>query len=404
MTTLTLPRPAVQASATIPQPAPVVRTQCGKLESKIIWIAIRLRLLYLALITLRRPREVIRAYHHVTRLRRKMWDGKMRKLYRVGGRYFFSMYSPGWPSKQYDETVRYELKRFALPGSSAHHVRFTFFAITRKCPMRCEHCFEWENLNKPESFAREELTRVVDLYQEQGNLQFQFSGGEPMVRLDDLLHLLNHARAKSECWVVTSGFNLTEENAARLKKAGCTGVVISLDHYDPDLHNAFRGHRRAFDHAVSAIRAARKKGLVVAVSVCATKTFLDGSHLLPYIDFVSSLGVHFIQVLEPKNVGHYQGKDVLLEERHIASIEKLFREVNSLPAYRDYPTLAYHGYHQRRIGCFSGDRSIYIDSAGNVHACPFCHTHAFNILEWMKRGEGSLPVKENYCPRFERIA
>jgi MoaA/NifB/PqqE/SkfB family radical SAM enzyme len=95
---------------------------------------------------------------------------------------------------------------------------------------------------------------------------------------------------------------------------------------------------------------------------------------------------------------------VLLEEIHVQQLEQFFKKVNHAPEYKYYPTLMYHGFHQRRIGCFSGSRSVYIDSAGDVHACPFCHTKSFNIIDWVRSGKQVLPQKENQCPRFGKIA
>ena len=72
--------------------------------------------------------------------------------------------------------------------------------------------------------------------------------------------------------------------------------------------------------------------------------------------------------------------------------------------YKKYPILLYHGYHQRRVGCFAGSRSVYIDSAGDVHSCPFCHTKSFNIIQLIRAGETKIPKKENVCPQFKKIA
>jgi MoaA/NifB/PqqE/SkfB family radical SAM enzyme len=314
------------------------------------------------------------------------------------------MYTPGWPSKAYDHIVKSELKRHAEGVIADEKLRFVFLAVTRKCPMRCEHCFEWDNLNLKESFTKDDLLRVLDIYHGEGVKQFHFSGGEPMARFKDLLGVLEYTKGKSECWIVTSGFNLTNKNAALLKEAGCFGVVVSIDHYIPELHNIFRGHADAFDHATRAVRAAGQAGLVTAMSVCATKTFIEGNHLQPYLDFAKDLGVQFVQVLEPKNIGHYEGKNVLLEEKHIQTLEEFFKKINHAPEYKNYPTLMYHGYHQRRVGCFAGSRSVYIDSAGDVHACPFCHTKSYNIIDWVRNANTKLPQKENSCPQFGRIA
>ena len=378
--------------------------QCQILEKKIVWLAMKIWIFILACKVLKRPALIIKTYKVVINLRKNIWGGDLNKLYKVGGKYYFNMYTPGWPSKTYDNIWKSELRRHVPNNITPEKTFFAFFAITRKCPMRCEHCFEWDNLNQKESFTKEDLFQVLDLYQEQGVQQFHFSGGEPMTRFNDLLDLFKYSKGKSECWVVTSGFNCTTENARLLKEAGCKGVVISIDHYIPELHNIFRGHTNAFNHAVNAVRAVKQAGLVTAVSVCATKAFIDGGHLLPYLEFAYKMGVHFVQVLEPRAIGHYNGANVLLEESHICKLEQFFKLVNHSKQYRNYPILIYHGYHQRRLGCFAGSRSVYIESAGDVHACPFCHTKSFNIIEVIRSGRKRIPKKENSCPQFNKIA
>ena len=376
----------------------------GILEKWFINLAMKAHIFFISCLWLRNPKKIWNIYRSMINLRKNIWGGNMKKLYKLDGRYYYSIYAAGWPSKVYTNVIKRELQRHTSPDLSAEKPSFIFLAVTRKCPMRCEHCFEWDNLNQKESFTKEDLLETVKLYQKQEVLQIHFSGGEPMVRVKDLLEVIKYASKKSECWVITSGFNMTKENATLLKQAGCKGVVVSIDHYIPEMHNLFRGHVQSFQNAVAAVKYTRQRGLVTAISVCATKQFLNGGHLMPYIEFAKGLGVQFVQVLEPKSVGHYEGKDVALEEKHIEMLEKIFKILNHSPAYKDYPTLMYHGYHQRRIGCFAGSRSVYIDSAGDVHACPFCHTKAYNIIDLIREGSNVLPQKENLCPRFGKIA
>jgi MoaA/NifB/PqqE/SkfB family radical SAM enzyme len=378
--------------------------QPGKLERTITWWAIKLRIFYFACIILKKPGLILKTFRALLNLRNNVWGGDLKKIYKIGGKYYFNQYTPGWPSRNYDELIKGELRRHASPLTATEKLSFVFLAITRKCPMRCEHCFEWDNLNQKEVFTKDTLFKTIDLFQKEGVLQFHFSGGEPMVRFKDLIQLIKFASRKSECWVLTSGFNFTKENAQLLKQVGCKGVVVSIDHYLPELHNLFRGNDSSFNGAVNAVKEAKLAGMVVSISVCATKNFIDGGHLLPYMNFAKKLGVHFVQVLEPKNVGHYIDKDVLLASRHINELDAVFKMINHSPAYRRYPTMLYHGYHQRRVGCFSGSRSVYVDSIGDVHACPFCHTKSYNIIELLEKGNENLPAKENKCPRYEKIA
>lgn len=378
--------------------------RCGIIERNIVWTAIKLNIFYLACKELRQPSIIWKTYRLLIRLRKDIWGGDLKKLYRIEGKYYFNMYTPGWPSRTYDNIWKSELRRHISGNVSEEKIFFAFFAITRKCPMRCEHCFEWDNLNQKESFIKQDLFKVLDIYHNEGVQQFHFSGGEPMTRFKDLLELFKYSKGKSECWVVTSGFNCTYENTKLLKEAGCKGVVVSIDHYIPELHNIFRGHIEAFNHATNAVRAVKQAGLVTAMSVCATKAFIDGGHLMPYMQFAKDLGVHFVQILEPRSIGHYEGQNVLLQEKHIKTLEGFFKQMNHSKEYNNYPILLYHGYHQRRVGCFAGSRSVYIDSAGDVHSCPFCHTKSFNIIDLIRKGNSNIPKKENSCPQFNKIA
>jgi len=378
--------------------------QPRKVERTITWWAIKFRIFYFACIILKRPGLIWKTFRAMLDLRNNVWGGDLKKIYKIGDKYYFNQYTPGWPSKAYDDLIKSELRRHASPLITSEKLSFVFLAITRKCPMRCEHCFEWNNLNQKEVFTKNTLLKTIDLFQQEGVLQFHFSGGEPMVRFKDLVELIKYTSKKSECWVLTSGFNFTKENAQLLKQAGCKGIVVSIDHYLPELHNHFRGNSNSFDGAVNAVKEAKLAGMVVSISVCATKNFIDGGHLLPYMNFAKNLGVHFVQVLEPKNVGHYNDKDVLLASRHINELDTVFKMVNHSKDYLHYPTMLYHGYHQRRVGCFSGSRSVYVDSIGDVHACPFCHTKSYNIIELLQKGNENLPAKENKCPRYEKIA
>ncbi len=378
--------------------------ECSLIEKKLVWIAMKLRIFYMACKELRKPARILKTYRSVIQLRKDIWGGELKKLYKIDGKYYFNMYTPGWPSKTYDNFLKSELRRHAPNSIAAEKTFFAFLAITRKCPMRCEHCFEWDNLNQKESFTKDDLLKVIDIYQKQGVQQFHFSGGEPMTRFKDLVELFEYTKGKSECWVVTSGFNCTNENARQLKNAGCKGVAVSIDHYIPELHNIFRGHTNAFEHATAAVKAVKNAGLVSAISVCATKAFIDGGHLMPYLEFAKNMGVHFVQVLEPRSIGHYEGQNVLLEEKHITILEAFFKKINHSKEFKKYPILLYHGYYQRRVGCFAGSRSVYIDSAGDVHSCPFCHTKSFNIIQLIREGKTNIPKKENVCPQFKKIA
>src|SRR5437763_16668736 len=108
---------------------------CSYLMSQFVWILIRLRLFYFACIYLKKPSRIFKTYKSLVALRNNVWGGNMKKVFKVSGRFYFNMYTPGWPSKAYDYIIKSELKRHALDVISDEKVRFIFLAITRKCAM-----------------------------------------------------------------------------------------------------------------------------------------------------------------------------------------------------------------------------------------------------------------------------
>ena len=194
-----------------------------------------------------------------------------------------------------------------------------------------------------------------------------------MTRYDDLISLLQSATSGTDFWLLTSGFNLTLEKARHLKKEGLTGVRISLDHWDKEKHNAFRGSDKSFGWAILAAENSRKAGLAMGLSACVTKELLTGQNLKEYLKMAKKMHAAFILLLEPRETGHFKNKKVTLSEEEVKFIESFYLEVNSSVEFGEFPLVIYPGYHQRRLGCFgAGIRYLYVDSEGSVHACPFC--------------------------------
>jgi MoaA/NifB/PqqE/SkfB family radical SAM enzyme len=255
-------------------------------------------------------------------------------------------------------------------------------AVTKKCALQCEHCFEWASLNKKDILSPDTISRMLSRIQDKGVSQVYFSGGEPLLKMNTLLQVLKGAKGTTDFWVLTSGYNLTAENAHALKDAGLTGVIISLDHYIPDEHNRFRGFKDAYFWVKEAVQNALASDLVVALSLCATREFISERNLMAYIELARKMGVSFVQVLEPKAVGHYAGQDVLLLPEHIRTLETFYHRINFTKDYAHYPIITYHGYYQRRFGCFSaGVKGMYVDTNGDMNACPFCHLKSGNVLD-----------------------
>lgn len=306
---------------------------------------------------------------------------KILKTVKVDGRFFWDLYTPGYPSKTLEMFFEGEINRQSPLPQKGNRFTNAFMAITKKCPLNCEHCFEWDNLNKKEVLTLSQLKDMVKIIQEKGSSQIQFTGGEPTLRTKDIIDIIKDSKKTTDFWLLTSGYNFTNDNAKNLKAAGLTGVVISLDHFDPNMHDAFRGFTNSFNWVVEAVKNTLENNLVCALSICVTKAFVSEENLLAYMELAKKLGVSFVQIVEPKPVGHYKDQDVLLKEQHIKILTDFYLKINFDKKFASYPIVSYHGFYQRVTGCFaSGNRNLYIDTDGDLHACPFCQTKMGNVL------------------------
>ena len=124
----------------------------------------------------------------------------------------------------------------------------------------------------------------------------------------------------------------------------------SLDDWDENRHNLFRGHQKSFFWVQEAVKNSLEAGLIVCVSLCPVKEFVTAENLNRYFLLAKNMGASFVRILEPRAIGRYSGKDVLLEPRQIKMIENFVITGNCDPAWSDYPIIVFSGYYQRKFG------------------------------------------------------
>ena len=308
------------------------------------------------------------------------------KYVKSGKRFYWNSDYCGYPSKNLESLIKSEFlrnRKNGINGIGEHpRLQTLIWGITNRCPLSCQHCYEWDNINQSDKLNLDELKKILNIFKANGIRHIQFSGGEPLARFIDLVELVKEASPTMDCWLLTSGFGLTSEKASALKKAGLTGANISLDHWDAQLHNRFRNNEKSYGMVMNAVQNCLDAGIIVSLSLCATREFVTEKNLMKYAVLAKDLGAHFIRILEPRAIGKFALQKVFLEKQQVELLSEFSIRMNDDPQYKDFPIVAFFGYHQRKMGCFgAGNRYIYADPNGDVHACPFCRGKMGNLLE-----------------------
>ncbi len=131
---------------------------------------------------------------------------------------------------------------------------FVILFINSLCNMQCEHCFYWQNLNRPDDLSFPEL---VDLSKQLGRIEnLNLSGGEPFLRKEFAAICRQFIRQNGvqEIYVPTNGYfadktvtqirETLQEQALRLFV-----VELSLDGM-PEFHDRFRASKNSFARAM----------------------------------------------------------------------------------------------------------------------------------------------------------
>lgn len=297
---------------------------------------------------------------------------------RVGGRAFLDPTIPGWPSMAFDRFLEGELERISPTRPGPPPLHMAILAVTRRCGLRCQHCSDWDLLGTEEALAVDEVVGIAEGLAGLGACHLELTGGEPMLRLDAVEAVARALGPRVDVWVLTSWVGLDPRSAVRLREAGVVGTLVSLDHWDPVRHDAFRGVKGTFARATEGARAAAAAGLVAGLSFTATReTAADDLDRLARLG--GALGAGFLRILEPRAVGRWAGQDVSLRPEQVDLLLRFARATSAEAS--DLPLVELPALGQRTVGCFgAGDRYLFVDAEGAVHACPFCRGAAGSAL------------------------
>ena len=167
------------------------------------------------------------------------------------------------------DVLRYHRESKKLPSHllqfSADKHPVIVWNMTRRCNLRCIHCYSSsQNIDYPNELTTEEARTMIRDLAAFGAPVLLFSGGEPLMRKDlpDLAHYAVDQGMRAV--ISTNGTLITKEKAALFRKIGLSYVGISLDGTRAT-HDFFRGVSGAFDQTLKGLCNCQEAGIKVGV-------------------------------------------------------------------------------------------------------------------------------------------
>lgn len=149
-----------------------------------------------------------------------------------------------------------------LTDSFGRVARKLRISVTDRCNFRCQFCMPQTPIWLPRSdiLTYEEIHRVVSLFAKMGVERIRLSGGEPLMRQDveKLVELLSAVPGIHSVTMTTNGYFLPEKVAA-LKRAGLSGLTVSLHSLKPERFKEISGGG-PYEKVAAGIKAAKESG------------------------------------------------------------------------------------------------------------------------------------------------
>lgn len=264
-----------------------------------------------------------------------------------------------------------EARESAEPGQLLRAVRdraarlnvpaFAVWEVTRRCPLRCRHCYLAGESGDGE-LDPAEAKALLEAMGRLGVLFITFTGGEPLLR-DDFFDIVDEALALGFVWrLLTSAAPLDGERVRRIAGRAPVAVDISL-HGLEETHDAMTRVRGSWRAAVDAIEGLT--GLGVAVNAKMNLTPWGLKDLSALRDFCDGLGAG-LQVatrMFPAYDGTPPAGDLVLTEDQLREYLAGHEEMKRSCFGRHEPLGDDDGV------CGAGRSSFSVSFNGDVRAC-----------------------------------
>ena len=246
---------------------------------------------------------------------------------------------------------------------------FVAWHVTYRCNLRCKFCNFWkQSIDISKELTVEQYERSIPKLLKMGVRVVNFAGGEPCIR-KDLPEIVSKFANDFIVIINSNGLLVTDEYAERLWGAGADIINISLDFFDSDKHNYFRGAGEAYSGAINALkilnRHKSKKGQKVAMQAILSPQNLDEFEKM--VDLAQKLDVDF--TFNPYRFGEHE-VDMSFTNADLTFLYDLKKKYSHFIA-TDYAldkTLEFVKKGYTGV-CGMGKYMLAIDPYGNVGPC-----------------------------------
>jgi MoaA/NifB/PqqE/SkfB family radical SAM enzyme len=264
---------------------------------------------------------------------------------------------------------------------------------TERCNLSCTGCWAGDYQRK-EELDFDTLDRVLTEAEELGIYFIVVSGGEPLVRKNDIIKLAE--KHNSQVFhLFTNGTLVDDEFIGEMKRVGNITMAFSIEGFEQTT-DARRG-RGVFKKVMDAMDRMRKAGLIYGVSTTYSRNNTEELASEEFVDMLVDKGVTFAWYFTYIPIG----KDVDISmmatpEQRAYMYERILEYRRTKPVF----IMDFWNDGEASNGCIAGGRRyLHINARGDVEPCAFVHYATCNIKNVSLQEALGSPLMRAYQKR-----
>lgn len=250
------------------------------------------------------------------------------------------------------------------------------FDPTSACNMHCVGCWSGTYGHKS-SLTFEEMDKIVTEGKALGAHLYMLTGGEPMVKKEEVLRL---CEKHDDCFFAayTNSTLIDEDLCKRVQKLGNLTFMISIEG-TPNTNDARRGEGH-YAAVMKAMDLLKKYGIVFGTSICYTKDNIEAVTSDDFFNMLAEKGAHFGFYFHLMPVGNNAVPELMPTPEQRTYMINRIREVRSENSEIEFFPMDFQNDGEYVGGCIAGGRNYFhINSNGDAEPCVFIHFSNTNI-------------------------
>ena len=244
---------------------------------------------------------------------------------------------------------------------------------TSACNLHCTGCWAAEYGNKL-NLSFEEIDDIIRQGKKMGVYMYIYTGGEPLVRKKDLIHLCEvHPDCIFLCF--TNGTLIDDTFADEMLRVKNFVPAISLEGFE-EATDSRRG-QGVYDKVLAAMARLHKRKLFYGISACYTSHNYDSITARSFLDKLVAEGAYFVWYFHYMPVGNDASPELLpTPDQRLEVYNRIQEYRNSHPLF----LMDFQNDGKYVGGCIAGGRRyLHINANGDVDPCVFIHYSDANI-------------------------